>query len=120
MSETKTHPWTPGPWAPGHMTDPETTCECRYILSDGAGYFGSVAVVSKSNGLRVGEGGNDCPPEEEAIANAHLIAAAPELYEALQRMVNHFTMLPPDYLTTPDSVIGQALSALSRARGEAS
>lgn len=104
MIETK---WTPGPWE---------------VVSR---FVGPLVVaahcpteVDRSGKMDVAHVGADTL--KLAADNAHLIAAAPELYEALQRMVNHFTMLPPDYLTTPDSVIGQALSALSRARGEAS
>jgi hypothetical protein len=51
---------------------------------------------------------------EELIANAHLIAAAPDLYAALQRMVSHFLS---DDMTPPDSVMGQAKAALAKARG---
>jgi hypothetical protein len=36
------------------------------------------------NGKKISEGGNDCPPLEEAKANACLICAAPDLYEALK------------------------------------
>lgn len=51
--------------------------------------------------------------EAEARANAHLIAAAPELYEALQACLDHGSM------TGHDFVIEQAHAALAKARGEA-
>jgi hypothetical protein len=56
-------------------------CQCRHICN--GGYAGCIATVSVNNGLLVGQGGNDGPPLEEAIANMHLIAASPKLFEAL-------------------------------------
>lgn len=73
--------FTSGPWLPGHMVDDTSSCNCRYVLAES--YCGAVCTVEIDNGLRVGDGGNDAPPLEEAKANAHLIAAAPELFYAL-------------------------------------
>jgi len=62
--------------------------------------------------------------ENEAIANARLIAAAPDLYEALALMVawygkrdNHGddSLLQPDQ---QENEIAQAMRALAKARGE--
>jgi hypothetical protein len=75
--------FTPGPWSVGHMTNPDHPCECRTIFSETCA--GGVATISKNNGLDIRDGGNDAPPEPEAIANAHLIAAAaPDLVAALE------------------------------------
>jgi hypothetical protein len=79
MSETR---FTAGPWVPGHFANRDHKCDCRYILSEQ--YHGSIAIISVNNGKLVSDGGNDAPPLEEARANAHLIAAAPELFEAAQ------------------------------------
>lgn len=49
---------------------------------------------------------------EESVANAHLIAAAPELYEALE------TCLLYGAMTGDDWVIFKAETALAKARGE--
>lgn len=73
---------TPGPWSVPHFADDDVKCNCAYVLSEG--YAGAVADVRIGNGRPIGDGGNDCPPLEEAKANAHLIAAAPEMFEALQ------------------------------------
>lgn len=63
---------TPGPW----FTDiREDTDERRYIMSEKAPFPGTVAIVT----LDVAE----------AEANARLIAAAPELLEALQRFLDY-------------------------------
>jgi hypothetical protein len=75
MSESK---HTPGPWEvdpPGHPLD------CHGILD--ADELG----LAETHG-REGKG------EEEA--NAHLIAAAPEMYEALEELVNSEANVDPD------------------------
>ena len=65
---------TQGEWAPGCFCDESSSCECKYIFSEG--YNGSIATISIDNDLRIGEGGNDSPPIEEAKANLSFIAAA--------------------------------------------
>lgn len=76
MAETK---FTPGPWIAGHLGS-DRKCQCSSILAEG--YMGCIATVEVDNGRAVSDGGNDAPPLEEAVANMHLIAAAPDLYEA--------------------------------------
>ena len=71
---------TPGPWTLPHFADDSVDCNCLYILADG--YAGAICVVNVDNGLPISEGGNDCPPLEEAIANAYLLHAAPDLLDA--------------------------------------
>lgn len=70
---------TPGPWHPPHFTRPDISCNCGYIFSEHQHYMGCVATVEPDNGLPIGGGGNDGAPLEEATANAHLLAAAPDL-----------------------------------------
>lgn len=84
--------FTPGPW---------------WGEQDGA----SVVILAKQGPIRVS------PGRANSEADAYLMIAAPELYEALQKMVSTFTMLPDD-LTDPDSVMGRANAALAKARGE--
>ena len=73
---------TQGPWHAPCFATVIDGCDCRYVLSEG--YAGSICEVSIDNGIRlVTEGGNDCPPLEEAKANAHLIADAPAAALAL-------------------------------------
>jgi len=81
MAEQPT--FTAGPWHPPHLSDDTTTCNCRSIVE--GGYAGGIASVHVHNGIgSIAAGGNDAPPLEEAKANGYLIAAAPELYEALK------------------------------------
>lgn len=72
---------TPGPWYEPHMCEPDIRCNCTYVLSEK--YAGSICDISVDNGKAISQGGNDSPPLEEAIANAKLIAAAPELLDAV-------------------------------------
>jgi hypothetical protein len=52
---------------------------------------------------------------DQSIANAHLIAAAPELYAALDLALSH--MSEPDCVIWRD-IQSRAKSALAKARGE--
>lgn len=73
--------FTKGPWEVPHFARNDVQCDCTGIVCEG--YAGAIADVLTNNGKPIGEGGNDSPPLEEAVANAHLIAAAPDLFEAL-------------------------------------
>jgi hypothetical protein len=55
--------------------------------------------------------------EEQDLANAHLIAAAPEMYEALKEMVRHFNQ---DVLNTyfDNKTLNPAKQALAKAEGK--
>ena len=64
-----------GPWDGPHLSDDSTTCNCTSIVN--GGYAGAIAYVGVDNGIvSIGEGGNDCPPLEEAKANGRLLLAA--------------------------------------------
>jgi hypothetical protein len=75
MSESK---FTPGPWSVPHFAS-DGPCDCAYIFSDSQRGFGSVATVSWHS--------EEQESRETCIANACLIAAAPELLEALSELV---------------------------------
>ena len=76
---------TPGPWHVGHFADDSHLCNCTGILSEC--YAGAVAEIKIGNGIPIGDGGNDCPPLEEAKANGRLIAAAPDYADAVETMI---------------------------------
>lgn len=59
---------------------------------------------------------DDQVPREEAKANARLIAAAPELFEALVGMVDQFTKTPSTLKDTQARV--KAHAAIRKATGE--
>lgn len=89
MSEFK---GTPGPWHPGHLGS-DGKCQCRYVVDEG--YAGGICTIHLGNDLAIGEGGNDAPPLDQAIANMHLIAAAPDLLESQTMGIQLNT---PDFL----------------------
>ncbi len=86
--------WTPGPW----RYDPKS----QYVLAGKSTRITSPFWLGKK--------------KEENEANAHLIAAAPELYDAL------LTLVPWLEVTQMNQLPGgiAALRALARARGERS
>lgn len=117
MSEPR---WSPGPWYPPHLSDDTTSCDCRSIVNEG--YAGGIATVHVDNGiLLISEGGNDCPPLEEAQANGFLIAAAPELDAALEPLIGiarMCAMQTGDRIGYIDRAIKLAEAARAKARGE--
>jgi hypothetical protein len=105
MSETK---HTPGPWRIENDGDdifvigrPEWKCTRFGIEGDW-----DVATITEMH--------EDNKPE--TIANAHLIAAAPELYDALKYVIGIFE----HYADTPEEInaIGLALNVLGTAEGD--
>ena len=76
--ETK---WTPGSWSVPHFAEPDAGCSCKYVLTDHL--LGAVASVHCSGDDDDVLIHGDNPRFAEAVANAHLIAAAPALYGAL-------------------------------------
>ena len=109
MSEAK---FTKGPWrATGTYGDASSEPGCVY--SPAISYEPKGNMIASMTGY-FGKNGQ--------IANAHLIAAAPELYEALRMAANdlntaaHF--LPDTGLALLETV-KQAHAALAKARGEA-
>ncbi len=64
--------YTPGPWHPGHLGS-DSSCQCVHVVEEC--YAGGICTIHIGNGKPVGDGGNDAPPRDEAIANMRLIAA---------------------------------------------
>jgi hypothetical protein len=87
--------WTPGPW---------TNCNDSFIEAD---VSGKVVVEEMNTEIEFME-------DEEITANANLIAAAPDLYEALE------AILEERYENSElDPLVNDARAALAKARGEA-
>lgn len=98
MSEPK---WTPGPWAV--ETRDKKTWVVAYCGDDDPWFVCNPE-------LYIGPGKTDRAP-----ANAHLIAAAPDLYAALDAA----RIILAEHEPHPLPVLAQALAALAKARGEA-
>jgi len=64
-----------GPWYAGCLVNADSSCDCPYIF-DG-NYSGAIGCVYIDNGIQsIADGGNDCPPKDEARANLRRIVAA--------------------------------------------
>jgi hypothetical protein len=107
MKEATKHTpgWTPGPW---HLDRDYEAAEGHIGITSADGpreHKGLAQVVIELEGS----------PYEEGIANAHLIASAPTMAEALRNLV-----LFDEGKNVGDyhHLIAAARSALSRARGE--
>lgn len=123
-SETK---WTPGPWTADptcysmhtnpfpDMMDFATSIECNAPFTENEFADEPFSQEETQNCARV-FGRN----KDEMAANANLIAAAPDLYEALDAMVRAFESNLPDYDEDEDPSIATHLAraALRKARGE--
>lgn len=98
-AETK---WTPGPWH---------TCRAGYS---------TVYVEARIGGGTVQEVAA-CGPtvagSEQQEANAHLIAAAPELYEALVKLVSWMPGPLAWHFDAPIKAVERAREVLAKARG---
>lgn len=130
MSNKAKH--TPGPWMVPHFAVSTHPCTCSYVL--GGDYMGSIATV-QHDGMNI-PNAEEYPPVEEAKANAHLIASAPDLYEALGSLLFEFDSdpygcafcgakcsanwdenTPKDCKHAEDCVSLKARAALAKARG---
>jgi hypothetical protein len=104
MSETR---FTPGPWDAG--------------VSEILGKRRFTVAPEYNHGIAVSICG-DCgaEDEEESIANANLIAAAPDMYEALEAAILEYGKPggPWNVPSSPGSWIDKAKAALVKARGE--
>lgn len=74
--------WTPGPWSVPHFATNDCKCNCKYILANYGG-MGSIATVDVCESMEMPWGDDVGPDMDQATANAYLISAAPDLYEAL-------------------------------------
>jgi len=93
---------TPGPWQVA-----SSMCPYRVIAAVEEP-FGVVVVCDTANNAKT--------RTPENAANANLIAAAPEMYEALKAILD--TCLSPDYEGAPsDAAVKLMVAALAKAEG---
>ena len=106
--------WTPGPWA---METVRTSCgTCHRI-----GPFPRPDYASKQEGWACVY--DDYPPgigSHDLLANARLIAAAPDLYAALEETLRKIRNLGLDHWWLENALDADDIeAALAKARGEA-
>jgi hypothetical protein len=83
MTEQPQASHTDLPWDTGCLCNDTAKCNCAYIFSEG--YNGAVGQVFIDNGKKIVDGGNDCPPFDEAKANLAFIVTACNNYDRLER-----------------------------------
>src|SRR5690606_37681021 len=104
--------WTPGPWEAKNGTDVFTTLGAANSEGIEAAHNDGWHVADCAAGWTFIEGGGTADLSfEERQANAHLIAAAPDLYEALASIEN-------DDGSIPEAIWKMRNDALAKARGE--
>ena len=103
---TKEPKWTKGPWRYEHHPNNEA----EHRIYSGEDY---VSEASYAKSIYAG-GGGYLHKDGVARANAHLIAAAPELYEALDLLLFAYRR----GRGIEDDIIQEAKAALSKALGE--
>lgn len=114
MSETK---WTPGPW---HVADDH---HLRAVLDvrDGDGW--DVATLYSGRGDADTQDSSGVWQDDPVrIANAHLIAGAPGLYEALdhcETLLMRYEINRVDGDAIADEALTKIRAAMAKARGEA-
>ncbi len=119
MSERAKH--TPGPWATERVTSLDSLVYCRVGPASELAKSRSVAYAGTYGKLPDGSTSPIRLSEAECEANARLIAAAPELLEALEearfelwRALDHLHVLVPE----DTSAMQKIDAALAKARGQ--
>ncbi len=115
--------WTPGPWLITTPTQGYEICTMHGLPSqpteDGRGQ--TWAYIRPESRFRDGEW--HWPDEQEQLANAHLIAAAPDLYAALESAREKILWLveawDADAETDRSEWFATIDAAIAKARGEA-
>lgn len=95
---------TPGPW----YADPSKRVKGFAVTHDGEPNPLAIALRKPKNSYSKGI------PDTKALANARLIAAAPELLEALEELLQLIEIERPDWQHTEQH---RARAALAKARG---
>lgn len=112
-SNPKTQFPTHGPWEVSEVDDGDLGLE---IVAPTRAFM---TVAMPCTGATVGEMGSYHIDDDEARANAHLIAAAPEMYEALKHILTRIEaeVLAGSCSPLPDSYRTLIKTALNKAEG---
>lgn len=104
MSDEK---WTPGPWGVDPETRPVEICTIHGMPKDESTDWQGWAYIR-------GALGHWDVDEEEVVANAHLIAAAPDMAAAIQMFIDAIEGKPVEI----EDAIGACRRSIDKARGE--
>lgn len=105
--------WTKGPW----VECKDGKCSCGMVFGDGGSVYVAKAFTIDNDAV------DPVPTDEQAEANACLIATAPDLVEALASILDANTefrkSLPADWPGDPvNDACERAKPVLAKARGE--
>lgn len=112
MSKTA---WTPGPWEVCNSVDiyPVGDFDARYFIADCDPENAPIETLNS------GENPDTDMTYQQVKANARLIAAAPELYEALEALSTFSgSFADPDDRERLNDMMAAGRAALAKARGE--
>lgn len=100
--------FTPGPWfVVNDGTEDEPMLSVKAARISGRPPNHEVALCATGDS-----------PQEMENANANLIATAPDLLEALEKLSGYFPTIPPSDGVIPNALILAARAAIAKARGE--
>ena len=109
--------WTPGPWMATNNPGDWGLAGAWAIAPSGANPYDWDQCISQVEYVTpycAGASRAEIAAADRAAANAHLIAASPDLYEALEALV--LNLEEGDFIST--TRIDAAIAALAKARGE--
>lgn len=115
---------TPGPWTIGDWNDSIGGVVYRNIFGRGRRVSGVGVYGHKLDGSIAGRKKKDggftkTVPKDECDANAHLIAAAPELLEACEQAIDVFSPAATEVSNADYQAVLHAIAdAIAKAKGE--
>ena len=103
--------YTKGPWRACHNGD----CPCHMVWSIPHDCVVGVGIGAKDEDYTGGEG---IANESIVAANTRLIAAAPDMYEALKAVDDYLSSNYPDNMKLKQIAVNKLVSALAKAEGK--
>lgn len=111
--------WTPGPWGLDTVVTNNGQGSCHRIgpFPSGGGYGRETYACVYADGMRIGID-DTLPVAIELRAVATLMRAAPDLYAALEELVNAAAFPASNWPSLVIDALPQARAALHKARGD--
>jgi hypothetical protein len=98
--------WTPGPWVVTGVEYDDVRIETLHPMPEASHAYGDQTIIGSSEWTYLED------------ANAHLIAAAPDLYDALEGLWMWVKNWDVEFMDDPEFDRSIIESALAKARGE--